>query len=101
MPCRDALRPRPATWRSSGAPSTGSLRGPGADPDCASASPVASCLPRSIRFRMAAAAPVVAILDPVTASSDPAIDKLGFDEALAELQRTVAELEAGGQPLER
>jgi len=29
------------------------------------------------------------------------IDKLGFDEALAELQRTVAQLEAGGQPLER
>jgi exodeoxyribonuclease VII small subunit len=26
---------------------------------------------------------------------------LTFDEALAELQRTVAELEAGGQPLER
>jgi exodeoxyribonuclease VII small subunit len=26
---------------------------------------------------------------------------LGFDDALAELQRTVAELEAGGQPLER
>ncbi|HKG57073.1 MAG TPA: exodeoxyribonuclease VII small subunit [Candidatus Limnocylindrales bacterium] len=32
---------------------------------------------------------------------DPAIEKLGFDEALAELQRTVAELEAGGQPLEQ
>ena len=30
-----------------------------------------------------------------------AIDQLGFDEALAELQRTVAELEAGGQPLEQ
>lgn len=29
------------------------------------------------------------------------IDQLGFDDALAELQRTVAELEAGGQPLER
>ena len=29
-----------------------------------------------------------------------AIDALTFDEALAELQRTVAELEAGGQPLE-
>ena len=26
---------------------------------------------------------------------------LSFDEALAELQRTVAELETGGQPLER
>ena len=34
---------------------------------------------------------------PVT---DPAIDALSFDDALAELQRTVAELEAGGQPLE-
>ena len=31
---------------------------------------------------------------------DPAIDTLSFDDALAELQRTVAELEAGGQPLE-
>jgi exodeoxyribonuclease VII small subunit len=29
-----------------------------------------------------------------------AIERLAFDEALAELQRTVAELEAGGQPLE-
>jgi exodeoxyribonuclease VII small subunit len=28
------------------------------------------------------------------------IGSLGFDEALAELQRTVARLEAGGQPLE-
>ena len=32
--------------------------------------------------------------------TDPAIDALNFDDALAELQRTVAELEAGGQPLE-
>ena len=32
-------------------------------------------------------------------TSDPAIDALSFDDALAELQRTVAELEAGGQPL--
>jgi len=30
----------------------------------------------------------------------PAIDTLSFDDALAELQRTVSELEAGGQPLE-
>lgn len=30
----------------------------------------------------------------------PAIE-LAFDDALAELQRVVAELEAGGQPLER
>jgi exodeoxyribonuclease VII small subunit len=33
--------------------------------------------------------------------TDPAIMALGFDDALAELQRTVAELEAGGQPLEQ
>ena len=32
--------------------------------------------------------------------TEPAIDVLSFDDALAELQRTVAELEAGGQPLE-
>ena len=31
---------------------------------------------------------------------EPPIEDLAFDEALAELQRTVAELEAGGQPLE-
>ena len=31
---------------------------------------------------------------------DPEIEALSFDAALAELQRTVAELEAGGQPLE-
>ena len=31
---------------------------------------------------------------------DLAIDELAFDAALAELQRTVAELETGGQPLE-
>jgi exodeoxyribonuclease VII small subunit len=37
----------------------------------------------------------------VTETTDAAIDRLTFDEALAELQRTVAELEAGGQPLER
>ena len=35
-----------------------------------------------------------------TTPSDQAIDALTFDDALAELQRTVAELEAGGQPLE-
>lgn len=29
------------------------------------------------------------------------IEQLTFDDALAELQKTVAELEAGGQPLER
>lgn len=33
-------------------------------------------------------------------TTDPATDALSFDDALAELQRTVAELEAGGQPLE-
>jgi exodeoxyribonuclease VII small subunit len=31
---------------------------------------------------------------------DATIEALSFDDALAELQRTVAELEAGGQPLE-
>lgn len=33
-------------------------------------------------------------------AADPEIDALGFDAALAEFQRVVAELEAGGQPLE-
>jgi exodeoxyribonuclease VII small subunit len=32
--------------------------------------------------------------------TDPAIETLSFDDALADLQRTVAALEAGGQPLE-
>ena len=32
--------------------------------------------------------------------TDPTIDALTFDEALADLQQTVAALEAGGQPLE-
>ena len=36
----------------------------------------------------------------MAATTDPAIDALSFDDALAELQRAVAELEAGGQPLE-
>jgi len=37
-----------------------------------------------------------------TERTEPAapIDGLAFDDALAELQKTVAELEAGGQPLE-
>lgn len=30
----------------------------------------------------------------------PPVEGLSFDEALAELQRTIASLEAGGQPLE-
>ena len=34
-------------------------------------------------------------------TTEPAIDGLSFDDALAALQKTVAELEAGGQPLER
>jgi exodeoxyribonuclease VII small subunit len=37
----------------------------------------------------------------VPETADTPIAQLGFDEALVELQRTVAELEAGGQPLER
>jgi exodeoxyribonuclease VII small subunit len=35
-----------------------------------------------------------------TAETPPPIDRLGFDDALAELKRTVEALEAGGQPLE-
>ena len=35
------------------------------------------------------------------AMPDAGIAHLGFDQALAELQKTVAELEAGGLPLER
>lgn len=43
----------------------------------------------------------MATTDPTTeAATGPAIETLTFDAALAELQRTVAELEAGGQPLE-
>jgi exodeoxyribonuclease VII small subunit len=38
--------------------------------------------------------------EPTTAQADE-IANLTFDQTLAELQRTVAELEAGGQPLER
>ncbi len=33
-------------------------------------------------------------------TTDPAIEAMSFDDALAELQHTVGELEAGGQPLE-
>ncbi len=35
------------------------------------------------------------------AESADDVERLAFDDALAELQRTVAELEAGGLPLER
>jgi len=42
--------------------------------------------------------------DPTTHASvsatDATVDALSFDDALADLQRTVAELESGGQPLE-
>jgi exodeoxyribonuclease VII small subunit len=37
----------------------------------------------------------------VTEPEPASIASLSFDDALAELQRTVAELETGGQPLER
>lgn len=40
--------------------------------------------------------------DPPGAQPDgPAVEAMTFDAALAELERTVAELEAGGLPLER
>lgn len=37
----------------------------------------------------------------MTDAAPTLIAELAFDDALAELQRVVAELEAGGQPLER
>lgn len=37
----------------------------------------------------------------MTDAAPTPVDDLSFDDALAELERTVAELEAGGQPLER
>ncbi len=41
-------------------------------------------------------------VDPgLSARGEPAVDALTFDDALAELQRTVAALEEGGLPLER
>jgi exodeoxyribonuclease VII small subunit len=43
--------------------------------------------------------PAATVMSAATAAPDVA--SLSFDDALAELQRTVAELEAGGQPLER
>ena len=39
-------------------------------------------------------------VEPATSAAGPAIEELSFDDALAELQRTVTELETGGQPLE-
>jgi exodeoxyribonuclease VII small subunit len=36
----------------------------------------------------------------VASTTDPAIESMTFDDALADLQQTVAALEAGGQPLE-
>jgi exodeoxyribonuclease VII small subunit len=42
-----------------------------------------------------------AIAAPADQAPDQPIDRLSFDDALAALQRTVTELEAGGQPLER
>lgn len=39
--------------------------------------------------------------DASTQTASAVIDGLSFDDALAELQKTVAELEAGGLPLER
>lgn len=39
--------------------------------------------------------------DRANGAADAPIESLSFDDALAALQKTVAELEAGGQPLER
>lgn len=38
---------------------------------------------------------------PTSGEPTPALAELTFDDALAELQRTIAELESGGLPLER
>jgi exodeoxyribonuclease VII small subunit len=38
---------------------------------------------------------------PSTDGAAPPIEELSFDDALAELQRTITELETGGLPLER
>ena len=40
-------------------------------------------------------------LSAATADSTRPVTELSFDDALAELQRTIAELETGGLPLER
>ena len=37
----------------------------------------------------------------MTDTAESRVEDLAFDDALADLQRTVAELEAGGHPLER
>lgn len=42
----------------------------------------------------------MATIDPMPDTPRESIEALTFDAALAELQRTVGELEAGGQPLE-
>jgi exodeoxyribonuclease VII small subunit len=41
-----------------------------------------------------------AVPDGAPATAGAPVEALAFDDALAELQRTVAQLEAGGQPLE-
>jgi len=40
------------------------------------------------------------VTETTTPAPDDALDRLSFDDALALLQQTVAQLEAGGQPLE-
>jgi exodeoxyribonuclease VII small subunit len=40
------------------------------------------------------------VTEPAARTTDPAIEAMGFDAAMAEFQRVVAELETGGQPLE-
>lgn len=40
-------------------------------------------------------------MTPVTDEAPAPVEAMSFDVALAELERTVAELESGGQPLER
>jgi exodeoxyribonuclease VII small subunit len=57
-----------------------------------------------MRSRVATIDPIDPMTPSMSASDptpDPTVDALSFDDALAELQRTVAELESGGQPLEQ
>lgn len=54
-----------------------------------------------MRIRLTDPTPDTTTDDEQAPSSDAGIAELSFDDALAELQKVVSELEAGGLPLER
>lgn len=54
-----------------------------------------------MRIRLPDPTPDITTPDAQAAISDAGIAELSFDDALAELQKVVSELEAGGLPLER